>query len=299
MVRIKVRGSYDLDLTMYPSFASSLFDKLGRNRWVKLYGAFKGLKLRFDGRFVESNVNRPEIVEELSGLWYDPEEHLREVSRGLRNKILPVLDEYSGLRLSINPYDKELMFVSTVLSQRADYHATVVRWVRAVASMLEIYGDVRRVPISALGRSYQLRRAEVAVRECLRVIELDESPGFESTWDLKRKLLGCKYVGPKVANAYIMFTRRAPYTAPVDIHFQRFVKRLGLLDYRRKPVKSVCSRYACWSCPFRSECLEAAAVENFRALSSWIQTVAYVHDKRYCSRGLCGECRLKKVCSSP
>ena len=62
MVHILVHNKYDLDLTMFPSFTSSLFDKVSRNYWVKVHGLFKGLKLKFNGRFLEANIDNIDVI---------------------------------------------------------------------------------------------------------------------------------------------------------------------------------------------------------------------------------------------
>jgi len=296
MAHMLIRNEYDLDLTMFPSFTSSLFDKVSRNYWIKIHGSFKGLKLKFNGRFLEANIDNIDIINTLSGLWYDPEEHLRRLSRSLRQKVDPIVEVYEKVRLSINPYDKELVFLATVLSQRTNYHINVVKWVRRIALLMERGMDIRSVNMTSFGKSYQLRRANIVVKQCIDLVRLDSALNMEDIWKIKRELLKCEFVGPKVANAYLMFTRRAPYIAPIDVHFLRFIRNLGLLEFKRKPLKSVCQKYTCSICTFKHECVEALVMKEFKTLSSWIQTVAYVHDKVYCAKKKCNVCPFKDLC---
>lgn len=294
MIRILVRNEYDLDLTMFPSFTSSLFDKVSRNYWVKVHGSFKGLKLRFNGRFLEASIDDINVINTLSGLWYNPREHLRRLSRSLRQKVDPIVEVYEKVRLSINPYDRELIFLATVLSQRTNYHVNVIKWVRRIALLMERGVDVKSVNMAEFGKSYQLRRANTVIKQCIDLVRLNTT--LEDVWKIKRELLKCKYVGPKVANAYLMFTRKAPYIVPIDVHFLRFVRNLELLKFKRKPSKSVCQKYTCNICAFKLECVEALVMKEFKTLSSWIQTVAYIHDKVYCTKKKCNVCPFKSLC---
>jgi len=299
MVKIPIRGEYDLDLTMFPSFASSLFDKIDKGYWVKVYGVFKGLKLRVKNGFLESNVDNVEAINLLSGLWYEPSTYLNELSRSVKYKVVYIIDVYEKVRIAINPYDKELMFLATILSQRTNYHVNVIKWVKHVASMIEKGANIKSIDLTVLGRSYQLRRANIIIKHCMDIIEKDKGLGIEDIMDLKKALLKCKFVGPKVANAYLMFTRKASYIVPVDIHFIKFLKKMDLLKFGRKPVKDFCIKYTCNKCPYARECVEMLARRTFKNLSSWIQTVAYVHDKLYCSRNRCENCPLKRLCVEP
>jgi len=296
MVKIPIRGEYDLDLTMFPSFTSSLFNKVGKGYWVKVYGVFKGLRLKVENGFVKSNINNIEAINLLSGLWYEPRKYLDELSRSVRYKVEYIINAYEKIRIAINPYDKELMFLATILSQRTNYHVNVVKWVKHVASLVEEGSGIKSIDLTDLGKSYQLKRANSIIKHCIDIVKNDRALNREDIRNLKRTLLACRFVGPKVANAYLMFTRKAPYIVPVDIHFTRFLENLDLLKFKRKPSKNFCVRYTCDECPHAYECVEALAMKVFKNLSSWIQTVAYVHDKLYCTRNKCNLCPLRRLC---
>ncbi|RLF10040.1 MAG: hypothetical protein DRJ69_03655, partial [Thermoprotei archaeon] len=49
-VEVEVEDPFDLDLTLSPSFASSMYVKLGRGEWLKVAGRLAGLKVRQVGR---------------------------------------------------------------------------------------------------------------------------------------------------------------------------------------------------------------------------------------------------------
>lgn len=297
MIRIIVKEKYDLDLTMFPSFVSALFTKIENNVWLKKHGSFKGLILKFKGDALESNITNANIIYNLSGLWFNPWFHVKNLSRNTRKIVEEILEFYEGLRLAIDPYDREIIFLATVLSQRTDYHMNVIKWIQKIMMKIDNVRDLIKTKISSISKSYQLIKAEEAVRECFSIIRKD-SIYSNNIWTLRKRILKCKYVGPKTTDAYLLFTRPISYIAPIDVHYIRFVKKLKLLKFKKKPVKKLCINYSCDECPLNNECLEAISIDKFNGLSGWIQTVAYVHDKMFCSKRKCDICFLKNLCYS-
>ena len=287
-VKIHISEPYDLDLTLYPSFNLAFFEKKGRI-WIKVIGSHLGLKLSLKNRFLISNIDDAEAVLNYSGLWFNPSAYIEEVDKQFKNTILELIKSYSRLRLSINPYDKEAMFITIVLSQRTNFHINVVEWVKKIFS--------REKPDFSISRSYQLRRAQEAYNSCIEVLREDSLETYSDLWSLRKDLLSkCKNVGVKTADAYLLFTRRnATILAPVDIHFKRFMRYI--FSVRKKiPQKNYCTRYSCYKCPFREKCATFWALESFGKLAGWIQTVAYVHDKVYCAKKKCNVCPFKDLC---
>ena len=234
------------------------------------------------------------VVEEWLGIWYDPLEEESKLPRSSRSRVDPLVEAYRELRIAISSADREYVFVSSFLSQNTSFHANTCRWVSALA---ETYGPEfleKPVDFSRAGSSYQLarlRKSYSIYRGMREPLDLGE---------LRIALMRIPGVGPKVADAYLLFSRRAPESTPCDVHLRRMVTRLGLVEYSVLPTKSLCSRYYCWvesSCPKKGGCLRFLLMRAYGKLSGFIQTASYLHDKLYCSRNRCGECPLREACS--
>ncbi|HDH07144.1 MAG TPA: hypothetical protein ENF87_02120 [Thermoproteales archaeon] len=282
---IPIKYDYDLDLTLYPSFTLAFFEKIGRE-WVKILGIFSGLKLTLRENVLKANIDDEEVVFNFSGLWYNPRDFISEVNRDYREAISKIIKVYGKLRLSINPYEKDKMFITIVLSQRTSFHVNVVKWVRKIFRSRE--------PDFNIGRSYQIERAKEAYETCIEI--LGEDKNRVDPWTLRKLLLNCPNVGVKTVDAYLLFTRRnATFLAPADIHFRKFVQKFFQIR-RKMPSKNYCMKYMCQTCPLKDKCITGWAMKNFGRLAGWLQTVAYVHDKNYCSKNRCETCPLRDVC---
>jgi len=287
-VKIPINEPYDLSLTLYPSFNLAFFERRG-NVWVKVVGSHLGLQLSLKEHFLSANINDTEVILNYSGLWFNPTAYIGDVYDRFKDVVLELIRFYGKLRLSINPYDKEAMFVTIVLSQRTDFHVNVVRWVKKIFS--------KEKPDFNIGRSYQLRRAREAYSSCIEILRKDSMKEYGDLWSLRKDLLSkCRNVGVKTADAYLLFTRRnATWLAPVDIHFRRFIHYIFNVK-KESPRKNYCTKYLCHKCPFKDKCATYWALKSFGKLAGWIQTVAYVHDKLYCSKRKCGICPLSRFC---
>ncbi|ABL78978.1 N-glycosylase/DNA lyase [Thermofilum pendens] len=284
-LKIPARG-LDLGLTPYPSFTLSLFEEVD-GRYVKLAGRSAGCWIAQRGDTVVSTCPRGE-VEEYSGLWFlEVKESCRVCDR--LYWLLEALEEaYPGLGLSVDTYDPLHIFTAVFLSQSTSYHVNVLSWARRLWRMS---GDPLEAAELApgIGGSYQLRRLPQAVR-CV-------AGGWpRDSAELRLFLLRCRFVGPKTADATLLFARADTASAPVDRHFAAMNRRLGLFEGVRLPEARLCRRYRCGDCPARGDCLRWLAAECFGRLAGWVQTALYVHDRKYCSRGGCGECPLRREC---
>ncbi len=285
---IPIEFDYDLDLTLYPSFTLVFFEKV-RGKWVKVLGKYAGLKFSIRKGVLEANIGDEDVVLNLSGLWFDPKEYLKDVKREFRDVVSKVVEVYRKLRLAINPYDREAMFVTVVLSQRTSFHVNVIKWVRKIF-------EKENFPDFSVSRSYQVERAKEAYKTCIKVLKEDREVTI-SLWNLRKSLLSkCRNVGVKTADAYLLFTRRnATFLAPADTHFHRFIWRMFLVK-KETPRKNYCIKTSCEQCPLLDKCITGWAMKIFGKLAGWVQTVAYVHDKKYCFKNKCSICPLKHIC---
>jgi len=209
----------------------------------------------------------------------DPWDLAGLVSRRLSPVVEALLETFPWLRLSVSPWDRTLVFYAAFLSRNTDYYANVVPWVRKIAS-----GSWPR------SGSYQLRQ--------LRLIEpeLSLDPRGD-VWEERDSLLSVRWVGPKVAHAFLTFSGRCTSLAPPDVHALRAGARLGLLPRGcAAPTKSWCLGRRCPDCPRVSACASGILFREAGPLASWIQTCLYLLDREMCSRSLCDSCPLKLLC---
>ena len=132
-----------------------------------------------------------------------------------------LLSAYRGLRLSVSPGDQDLVFAAAFLSRNTDYYANVVRWVR----LLSPDGELDPSLAVNAGRSFQLRQLPEVMASLREISPLPRDP-----WEARRRLLSLRWVGPKVADAFLLFTGVSTELAPADVHFLRLGVRLGLLS---------------------------------------------------------------------
>ena len=292
MIRFRV-DDYSLELTMYPSFTYTMYI-VDHNRYVKVYGMFRGYTMRQYGKFLEYSNVPEDVMLLLSGLWYDPVDEMSKASKSIRSKLSKIADTYSCVRLAIDPYDTIHMFISVFLSRRTDFHTNVVKWCRSIFEHLEREG-VRSVRFREISSSYQMIQLEEVVRRGY----LDDPQRFsvgDDPWSTIRWILTIPYVGPKTTYAYVLFTSKYSMFAPTDVHMIRFNRRFNIVDANEAPVASYCLKYTCYNCPRVGTCITGSMFRTYGKLAGWIQTVAYVHDSLYCSRGRCDICPLRSEC---
>ncbi len=284
-LRLRVH-KLDLDLTLYPSFVLALMEPLN-NGYVKVVGRGKGCKIRVEGRYLVTDCGEEEALY-WSGAWFQEKLDPGLVRRSYRWLVEALLETYERLGLAVNPLEPLLMFIPIFLSQNTSYHTNVLRWCR---SLWRISSDPLEISRRAadVGRSYQLARLGSAVLCAASAIGRDY-------WRVRQKLISCKWVGPKVADAFLLFGLAVTNSVPVDKHFTRMVGRLGLWPDATPPRKDLCARYKCPECPLAAKCLRRLASEALGPLAGWVQTAFYLHDKLYCSAQRCSECVLRPEC---
>ncbi len=288
--KIELKRRFNLKLTLYPSFTLAFYsveNSLYR-KTIGLKGAFRVC----DGEVYYYGFSLEEALE-LSGAWFDPLEKASSLTSRVYSRINPLLEAYESVGLAIDPYDKPWVFTTVVLSRTTDFHTNVLGWVKKL--FLEA-GDPRLIDeqvVSRVGGSFQLKQLPVQLRMFFLVREWRFSID-----DSRIALQEIPGVGPKTATAYLLYTRpEASFLAPVDVHFKRFVRRLGILEFEFPWNPRLCGRYRCIECPGRGGCLHWKARVELGLLAGWLQTVSYIHDKLYCSRGFCSSCFLKNICT--
>lgn len=281
--RVEVKH-LDLDITLYPSFVLSLFYPVN-GAYLKATGMRKGCSMRAEGSYLITDCGREALY--WSGAWFMEVLESEEPKR--LSWLLDVLREhYPKLGLAVDPHDPLHMLIPIFLSQSTDYHVNVIKWSRELWRSTD--DPLEAVEIAPkLAGSYQLRRLHHSF-PCL------SSALGGGSWELRRGLIRCKYCGPKVADAFLLFSLGDTTSAPADRHFVSMARRLGLWGDIKLPIKRACLKYSCSDCPIK--CIRWLASESFGKLAGWVQTAFYLHEKLYCSIKRCNECLLKYDCSS-
>jgi len=297
--RLELEIPIDIKLSLYPSFISFLFNMYD-NKLVKVYGAGKNCKIivNRNGREITYSEECEPFISEWMGLWFNPYDYLSKVKRSKRYIVERIIECYERLRLMVSSYDRDFVFIATFLSRRANYHVSVIKWVRKILELSkENIDNIQSMNMRAVGSSYQLKQLSEIIPS---YIELRRTLRNVSPWSERAALMDLKYVGPKVIDAYLLFTCRGSIFTPSDVHYQRVSRYLELMDKEIiVPSKNMCllNKAFCIDCKFKDKCLTGSSIQLYGPLSGWIQTVSYVHDKLYCSRNECSNCPLKNICT--
>ena len=277
---------YSLRLSLFPSFIYALFVEVN-GKFVKIAGWKKGYWITQVNGHIYGNCGSSELSY-WSGLWFV--KHILNSD----NELVKLLFHTYHIGLSISPYDKELLFIPIFLSRTTSWEANVLRWCRKLWSMVDSLEDVLRVDITTIGRSFQLKQLKCGVKEFLDNVYpvMDEDP-----FTVRRALLSCKWVGPKIADAYLLSTGIDVTAVPIDTHMIKMARRLGIDGIA--PIKKMCIRYDCTSCPLRTKCLRYLLNQKFDKLAGWVQTVFYLFEHDYCTAMRCSTCPIQKLCRSP
>ncbi|RLG83408.1 MAG: hypothetical protein DRO18_07925 [Thermoprotei archaeon] len=289
---IKVARPYDFKLSLFPSLNYVLFDEVSKGVWIKLFGFKKGSIIEFlrgdEIRF--SGFNEGELIDHV-GLWYDPQRYIKDVDSKYLDVIDALISRYSCVGLPIAPKDPAITFISAFLNRVTNYHTNVVRWVRTILKLTnENIDSINEGVVRKVSNSFQL----IGLPQALRDFKgLNLSSDY---WSLRQSLMRIKFVGPKVADLFLLHWRGFYEAVPIDIHIVRMVRRLGIVNEFKLPSKSLCANYTCSTCP-NVKCLGRVVREKLGRLAPWFQTISYIHDRLYCSRKLCSDCMLNNLCN--
>lgn len=298
---------YNLNNTMLPSFVSSLYVNLSGNRWRKIAGFLSGkLELMQRERVLEvrctAEISRKSLLEYITletGLWHEAFEYqINKLPSGVRIKAEALSKLYPGVRLPVAARDFDYLLIAIALSKRASYYRFVLPWCRVI---FECYGaDLNKIAnlseseLRGIGSSYQLFELQKTLQS---YIKIDSSALLKLSPEAARmKLMSCYGLGPKTVDSLILSTYRAPHFIPCDVHLKNVFGRLGLIDLKKSkmPVKSFCKRYPCEACPRAKVCIRGK-LGFLGELGGWMQTLAYLHGKRYCHANA-PKCRACQLC---
>lgn len=221
-------------------------------------------------------------------MWFLEVRDAESPHRKFSQLVYNLLEAYAGLSLAVDIFDPLHIFIAAFLSQNTSYRANVLRWTRELWRAAEdpLYAAEAAPKV---GGSFQLKRLPEAVR-CVA----GEWP--RDPYKLRSVLVNCRYVGPKTADATLLFAMAETTVAPVDRHFLSLVRRLSLFPKASPPAPAYCRKFPCPECPKRGTCIRWLASRYFGRLAGWVQTAFFIHDAEVCSRGMCRECTLRAMC---
>jgi endonuclease III len=270
-------NNFDLDLSMYPSFLSSYYDRVGEQRWQRFIPPKATLYMENGGKLCcEGDGCSYELLEKVSGLWCWDKcfKGLEKASSPLGLRVRELLEIYEGLVVSAAPWeDRLLIAAAVVLSRRTSYAWNVRRWMRILfsegASVEAVAKKALKLP------NPQPRLLAKIIHELASLLD---NVKCGDTLSIRRSLLSVSGIGPKTADAIILFTGCDSKVAPADVHLQRFLEGLGVKA--RQPQKTICLRYgaSCQTCPISNECASGIIVNMFEGAAGLVQTLAYVYD---------------------
>ncbi|HID16782.1 TPA: hypothetical protein EYP26_00650 [Candidatus Bathyarchaeota archaeon] len=254
-----------------------------------------------------------------TGLYKGPYEYLIERLPGkVKPQVEALASVYSGVRLPHAPLDFKYIFVAASLSRRANYDTAVLNWCKKLWERFD--GRLELIPelgeeLTKVGTSYQVLQLPRIVKEFMELSTSKRLPNEVKDligkpyvppeefllWlppELARLTLirCCWAVGPKVADSIILTTFKATSFVPCDAHARLVSIRLGLVNSEGlgMPEKRYCAKFLCEPqasatlriplCPKAKEgaCLRAALTSLFKDLGGWIQTLIYLHGKKFC-----------------
>lgn len=302
---IKPTRPYSLNLTLSPSFVSSLYERQN-GWWVRTYGKYATtFKAKQEGHRVIVEVHRAcdelkHVIETELGLRQPPfERKVGELPRGVRRQVKLLAHMWRGVRISRAPWDWRLLLVAVVLSRRTRYDIWVRYWTRILwhSSPQLTIDPVQQLREAGLSISPQVKALAIVLSEAQAQLK-DENVKGEELFELRRRLLSIRGIGPKLADAFLMAVRRDAAVFPCDTHALRVWRRLGLLSQNQQPpIKQYCLRYSCDECPAREVCARFQLQLVFGTLSPWVQTITYLHGSRVCrSKPRCASCLLRSKC---
>lgn len=278
-MRVKLEAeNFNLDLTLKPSFVSSLYRRVDEKYWVKIAGRLGGqlsfkqvspssIEVRSTARIRKKELEEIALIE--TGLWHEPFENLlHSLPRNIRQKVERLSDVYAGVRLPVAQKDIPLIIVSVSLSKRAGYRF-VLNWCDRIWRKYDgRIGELAKASLKELreiGTSYQVINLKRTLRDFIEIprrIDLLPSPlnfiarrertteeilSRVDPWISRLILLNlCWGLGPKAADSIILSTRKAPEFIPCDIHLRTVATRLRLISEKDlMPRKELCSKYVC------------------------------------------------------
>lgn len=279
MIYIQSWEGFSLEETFKPSFIRPLFRRRGL-KYVKIAGKGKGAKLWQNGANVYCEDCNTLDLRHWSGLWLGKEKIVERAGS--------LFYAHRELGLAISPSDRHLIFIAVFLSRTTSWETNVLKWAGRIFEKDDIE-ELLRLDFTKFGTSFQLRQLNRVFRQYVENVYPLEDP-----WEARRALLRLDYVGPKTADAYLLFTGIDSSATPIDRHALRMARRLGIAG--SPPRKELCTKHSCGECPAYNTCLRAKLGNEYGTIAGWVQTVFYHHSTTYCSRQKCRECPFVGHC---
>jgi endonuclease III len=279
MLHILSWEGFSLEETLKPSFIRPLFLRQDFY-YVKIAGKGKGAKLWQYGANVYCEDCNAGDLKQWSGLWLGKEKILERAGS--------LFNVHRELGLAISPSDRHLIFIAVFLSRATSWETNVLRWTHKIFEKDDI-DELLRLDFTRFGSSFQLRQLNQVFKKYVEDVYPLTDP-----WETRRALLKLSNLGPKTADAYLLFSGIDASAAPIDRHALRMARRLGIEG--KPPRKELCIKYTCGECPARNVCLRARLRGKYGGAAGWVQTAFYLHSTTYCSKNRCNECTLSGVC---
>ncbi|RLG84338.1 MAG: hypothetical protein DRO40_01485 [Thermoprotei archaeon] len=283
MVEKTINEPYDPYLTIYPSFLYPFFDYINNyKKWVKTCGYCKGAVIEFrDNTILLHNCNDDKVLPYWTGLWFVPRILLYDIEPRYMGFIENLVEKFEHIRLAISPQDPIWVFISVFLSRNTNFHTITVKWIKDIARFYE--NDPTGINVLKIGRSYQLRQLKELLgdKNLWSLIESIRSNynNEKFCWKLRKTLISRRFIGPKTADAFLLFSTQCSLFTPADRHYLRFTRKY----FGQKlvsPNKRYCLINTCYECPISGNCITGWSILAFGRMSGWIQTIAYLIGKK-------------------
>ena len=343
-VEIQLPEKYNLYYTFMSSFACYLFEleneDLANSQWLGLVSPFEGAiirqeedKLQFEFSSEISLESKEYLLKDVTGLWYEPK---ATTSDDRASQIVSMLSErvFPGVRIPRLAFHKWEVLCSILFSIHAKvplsrswfaslYRRTGKDW-KELARMPP--SEAMRLTADGSGQSagFRARYLIGAINDLYRRYPGSPDPLQTATTasrlSLRMNLMQIQYVGPKVADCFLLNAMGDTSTPPVDVNVYRVTQNLGILPpYLGLPSSELCTMFACTPdqstvegvplCPkaertiallegktesVSGTCVRAALTMKFSD-AGWVQALLFLYGQRYCTRYFpnCKTCELK------
>jgi endonuclease III len=344
IVEITLPDEYNLFYTFMSSFACYLFalrkEDLNNSEWLGLVRPFEGVLLRQSGKTLQYEFPQPiaptireYLIRDVTGLWYEPkpittDDRAARIVDLLSDRIFP------GVRVPRLRLSKWEILTSILFSIHAKVPLSRAWFASLYGKMGNNWRKLIGMPPSEImaltardsGQSagFRARYLVGAIRDLYQQYPGSEDPLQTATetsnLKLRMRLLRVYYIGPKVADCFLLNAMGDVSTPPVDVNVYRVVQNLGILPpFLGLPSAELCMAYACTPeqsqaeavplCPkaertiallegktqsVSGTCVRSALTLKFSD-AGWVQALLFLYGQRYCTRNLpsCRSCELK------